>query len=96
MQTITFQPSTSFKVNSEQISTEVDNDIVVLNTNTGKYYSLEGVGSHIWRAINKGEALADIEYSVMSTYHIGSEESQADIRSFISSLHSEGLIDIHA
>ena len=96
MQSTALEPQSTFELTNEQINTQVENDTVILNLATGKYYSLEGVGSKIWQGIIKGQSLSDIEQTITTMYKVSHEESQVDIHAFIDSLRSAGLIKICA
>jgi hypothetical protein len=94
MQTPSLQPNIHFKLSEQQISTQLNTDTVILNIDTGKYYSLEGVGSSIWQAINEGKNLQEIEQTIMNTFEVSEAQSQKDIYAFINSLQQAGLIKL--
>lgn len=88
----TFSFDTEISISSELISTRLEQDTVILNLATGKYYSLEGVGSLIWQGLEAKQDLGAIQENILSSYNVSSEQSLTDMQAFLSSLADAGLI----
>ena len=83
---------TRFTLSTEQISTRLEQDTVILNLASGKYYSLEGVASLIWQGLEAQQSLSEIQESILAKYHVSLEQSFKDMEAFIDDLTHAGLI----
>ena len=84
-----------YQLTSEQISSKVGGETVVLNHNKGAYYGLDEVGVLIWDTLEKGpqtiESLCD---AVTSAYNIDSDTCKSDIDGLLKDLIAERLVEI--
>jgi hypothetical protein len=69
-----------------------DGEIMILNLASGNYYSLEGVGAEVWRAIRGGRPPVEILESLTSAYRGGPGAIGGALEAFLSELEAEGLI----
>ena len=76
-----------FRVNTPKVIHEVfETEVVVVNLETGVYYSVRGSGIDIWRAIDGGHRVEQIETA------FAAPEAKALITAFVSQLEREQLI----
>ena len=75
-----------------QISTTVDEDTVILDTASGKYFSLEGVGSTVWEALQEPRSFDELLAAVLEGYDVGVETAERDVRALLGSLEEAGLV----
>ena len=78
-----------------QISTTVDEDTVILDTASGKYFSLEGVGSTVWEALQEPRSFDELLAVVLEGYDVGVETAERDVRALLGSLKEAGLVAGH-
>ena len=71
---------------------DVNNELVVLNLQSGEYFTFNNVGRLIWLSVNDGKTVNEITRSVVEQYATTEEEAVADVKAFISNLLSEGLL----
>lgn len=84
---------TQFRINSPKVIHEtIDGETVIVNLDSGNYYSLDTVGADIWDAIGKGIAVDYIIEDISSRYNGKQEEIDSTIRQFIDDLLQEALI----
>lgn len=74
------------------ITQEVDDEIVLLDTNSSNYFGLDNVSIDIWKGIEEGKNLNEIYNSILEKYEVKEEELKKDIESFIISLEVYGII----
>ncbi len=79
---------------ASQVSTEVDGEILVLNTNTSAYYTLGAVGAHVWRLLRRPVTLTQICSDVASTYEVAAEGCRADVLVLLRQLLAAGLVEL--
>ena len=81
-------------VTDEQISTDLANEAVILNTASGKYYSLDGVGTTVWENIQSPTSVQRILDILLSTYEVDAKRCQNDLYALLTDLDQAGLISI--
>lgn len=83
----------SFRVNTPTVSHEtIDGEAVIINLDTGNYYSLTNAGSAIWNLIVACQSLNDICRSVSEAYDGDLNEIQTGVHELLSQLQAENLI----
>lgn len=84
-----------YQLTSEQISSKVAGETVILNHSKGAYYGLDEVGVLIWDTLEKGpqtiESLCDV---VTSEYDVDPDTCKSDIDGLLKDLISERLVEI--
>jgi hypothetical protein len=71
---------------------DVNNELVVLNLQSGEYFTFNDVGRLIWLSLNDGKTVKDTSRSVVEQYATTEEKAVTDVRSFIDNLLSEHLL----
>lgn len=66
---------------------EIDGEVVLVNFDTGHYYSLRATAADIWRALEVG-------LDVNEVANLFDDAVQAEVGSFIESLQAEGLMTV--
>ena len=86
--------NTPYKVNkADVVSEKFDDEVVIINLDSGNYYSLEEIGFDIWSLIENGASLGTIIEGVMSQSNSGNaEEINKLVSQFVAELCEEGLI----
>jgi len=69
----------------------IDGETVILNLDNGNYYSLDGIGAHIWNYIDKGATAHDIIERLHCDYENGRESIKSEVHKFLSELMQENL-----
>ena len=80
-----------WSVSKTQISTHMEGDTVVLNTESGRYFSLEGVGSTIWEALQQAHTADELIGVVFNTYDVTVETAARDVYALLGVLQEAGL-----
>jgi hypothetical protein len=74
----------------------IDDEVVVVNLSTGTYYSLDGVGVHVWEWID-GRRSADDLVRIARVHFAGEGDAVAQsVRRFLAELREEGLVAAEA
>lgn len=77
-----------------QISTNLSNEMVILNTENGVYYGLNPVGAHIWQLIQEPKPVSDVLKSLLDHYDVDEERCKNDLLSILNNLKQHGLIEV--
>lgn len=71
---------------------DVNNELVVLNLQSGEYFTFNDVGRLIWLSVNDGKPVGDITKLVVEQYATTEDKARNDVNAFISNLLTEGLL----
>jgi hypothetical protein len=85
--------STLVKQSPAQVSTALDEEVVILNLENSLYFGLEGVAACIWNAIKEPTIAAEICREVTEQFDVGEEQCRRDVIEFLEELASAGLIE---
>jgi hypothetical protein len=76
-----------------QVSTNFDDEVIIMETEKGLYYQLNEVGAVIWRTIQRTPSrLPELVSAVMSEFEVSEEQCRGDIVKLIEDLHAAGLV----
>lgn len=73
----------------------IDNEAVILNLDSGIYYSLNEVGTKVWGLCDGSNGVRDITAAIVEEFEVQEEIAQKDILELISDLLTEGLVTIN-
>lgn len=84
---------THFQVNSPNVIHEIiDGEVVLINLETGSYYSIDKVGAVIWEYIGRGLSSNQIVEAIIQQYDGEQADIAAGIHRLFDSLQAEQLI----
>jgi hypothetical protein len=87
------EKSVYFRINSPKVIHEtIDGETVIVNLDSGNYYSIDDIGADIWDSIGKGIPVDHIISDIYCRYTGEREEINLTIRQFIDGLLKEALI----
>jgi len=82
-----------FTTNDDEFSSElIDREIIVINFDTGNYYSLRGMAARIWQWMRCPAGLAEITAAIRKCCSEVERGFERDIEAFLMELLDEGLI----
>jgi len=73
----------------------IDNEAVILNLNTGVYYSLNEVGSRIWKLCDGSHMVKDIARAISKELEAQERKVEKDVLELLGDLLREGLVGIY-
>lgn len=73
------------------LSTSIQGERVILNTETGKYFALNEVASRIWELIQVPNSLGAIAQTLVSEYKVELAQVESDAQLVIDELVAMGL-----
>ena len=77
---------------NEQVSADLEGDSIILNVNSGKYYSLNPVGARVWKLIETPISLENIHTALLNEYNVESERCKQDLFHLMQKLVDAGLV----
>lgn len=85
--------SMRYTYDSENLVYEVlDNEVVLVNLESGFYYILEGTASEIWQAVTSGADIAGTVKELLASYSGDAAQVQEAVTTFVDDLLQEGLL----
>lgn len=85
-------PSPVVSLVEHQLSCAVQDEVIVLNVNTGSFYNLNSSGAVIWGFLQQPRQIAEICEWVRSRYGCSASEVNRDVAQFLDEMQSVGLI----
>lgn len=79
---------------TDNLSTEIDYETVILNISAGVYSTLDIVGTAIWNLIENPVTISEIINVILRDYDVTKEQCTADLLDFLGSLSENNLITI--
>lgn len=76
----------------EMISTEFDQETVLMHIEAGAYYGLEGPAQIIWQALETPLTFAALVGRLTAEYEVSAETCAADVEKFLLEMQKEGLL----
>lgn len=75
------------------ISSKIEEELVLLSTEAGFYYSLDPIGSRIWELLSeKPSSLEKLVDELIEEYDVGRETCIRDVKEFIEEMAAKKLI----
>lgn len=82
-----------FRVNTPTVTHEtIDGEAVIINLDTGNYYSLVEAGSFIWSLLDKGASAGEVQNVVLQTYQADAHDVDRGVHELLAQLQQENLI----
>ncbi len=82
----------NYKIPPDLIWRYVDNDAVIVSSETGKIRVLNGVGSFIWQLLVDHKDIEQIEAHMLEHYDISLEQARTDLQIFLAELGNKELV----
>lgn len=79
---------------AEQITAEIDGEVVVMGLAQGKYIGLDDVASTLWRLLEQPQQVQALCDLLAQHYRGDAAEMNADVLAFLEELQALGLIQI--
>jgi hypothetical protein len=77
---------------SEAITAAVDEELVMMDMEAGKYYGLNTVGAAIWQLLESPISVLDLCTTLTQSFEVPSERCTKEVLQFLEQLHAKGLV----
>lgn len=78
----------------EQVSSELENETVIMHLKDGLYYGLDPVGGRIWELLQASVPLRDICHHLVAEYEVSLEQCERDLLTLVRELEAHHLIRV--
>ncbi|WP_019505648.1 PqqD family peptide modification chaperone [Pleurocapsa sp. PCC 7319] len=89
-----FSLSSQVSAAPEQISAEIASGAIIFHTQSGSYFSLNEIGTFIWRLIQEPQSITDIRDTIIQEYSVTPEVCLRDLLTILEQLAKKELIEI--
>jgi hypothetical protein len=79
---------------SNQVSSDLAGEVVILNMANGSYYGLDEVGARIWKLLQQPCSPQAISEVLLDEYDVGPDECRRDVLELVRQLADEGLVEL--
>jgi Coenzyme PQQ synthesis protein D (PqqD) len=86
------EPSTVLRRTDDHVSAPLEESLVMMDIDAGKYYLLDDIASFVWERLAAPISLADLVGDLCSRYDVSAAQCQADVLPFLTELHEKGLV----
>jgi len=90
----TFNPEDKLSRSEEMLSTELDQETVLMNIDAGAYYGLAGPAQIIWEKLKTPITFSALVDRLVEEYEIAPEVCAKDLHAFLGEMEREGLLRV--
>lgn len=87
-------PESVVVISSDQISSDLAGESVILQLKSGIYYGLNEVGSVVWQLINEPRTVQSLYDAVLAEYDVEPQTCEHDVQVLLRDLLEAQLIEI--
>jgi hypothetical protein len=80
--------------NEELLSGEIDNEIVLMNLDSGSYHVINKTGQRIWEILEQPMMVAEICYKISEEYDVAPDNCQEEVLVFLADLKTRHIIEV--
>ena len=82
--------------NDDVVFSEVEGETVIMNIETGKYFSFSLVTSHIWELMEEPIKISEICSALLTRYKVTAEQCENETLDILNTLLRENIINVAA
>lgn len=80
--------------NQEMLSTELDQETILMSIDAGAYFGLAGTAQWIWSKLDSPITYGSLLEEVIEEFNIAPEACAADLQGFLEQMEREGLLHV--
>ena len=89
-----FAPEDRLSRTAGLLSTELDQETVLMSIDAGAYYGLAGVARRIWEKLENPTSFSDLVDCLEREYRVSREACVSDVEKFLAEMEREGLLRV--
>ncbi|MGA2571991.1 MAG: PqqD family protein [Terracidiphilus sp.] len=89
-----FSPEDRLFRTQEMLSTELDQETILMSIDAGAYYGLAGTARSIWEKLETPLTFSALVDELVMEYKITPEACAADLQRFLGTMEREGLLRV--
>ena len=76
----------------EQVSSDLGDEVAILDFKAGMYYGLDSVGARVWNLLQEPRAVTEIRDILTSEYEVDPYRCERDLIALLQRLVDQGLV----
>jgi hypothetical protein len=89
-----FSPEDKLFRAKDMLSTELDQETVLMSIDAGAYFGLAGPARSIWEKLEKPLTFSDLVDKLVLEYNVTPEACAEDLQGFLGQMEQEGLLGV--
>ncbi len=89
-----FSANARINKRTDQLTSEIDGKVILLEVESGQYFSFDDISTDIWNRLDTNPLLADLCNDLAKDYDADLETIKMDVYKLISMLAKNNLIEI--
>lgn len=89
-----FGPKDRLSRANDLLSTELDQETVLMSIDAGAYYGLQGPARRIWESLEIPMTFSELVDCLVREYHVSSTSCASDLQKFLAVMEREGLLRV--
>jgi hypothetical protein len=82
-----------YHINTNKVAHEtIEGETIIINFDTGAYYSTDQLGMEIWEMLSQGATLTGVTETIVQNYSGERAHIEAALRNFMGEMVNEGLV----
>ena len=86
--------SSVVRQSEEQVSAEVDGEVVMMSVEQGNYYGLDEVGSRIWELVETPSTVTEVCDALVAEFDVDRATCEGDVIRFLQEMADQGLVAV--
>jgi len=86
-------PDSLVRVSSNQVYSQLGNEVAILELDRGVYYGLNDTGSFLWNLMQKPVRVNEMSAALVEEFEIDAETAEQDLLRVLADLRDAGLIE---
>ena len=82
------------KLNNKFVETRIDDEVVLMNIDTGNFYALKKSSLAIWDMIATTNTKASIITELTAQFSVSHDQCEADVDSFLTEVEKAGFVTL--
>jgi hypothetical protein len=90
----TISGNSAVVASTDQVSSNLVDEVVILNRKSGVYYGLNDVGVFLWNLIQEPKTVNEIRDAILEEYEVDFDRCERDLFALLQKLATKGLVEI--
>ena len=78
--------------NEAIIFTDLDDTVVMMDPDEGRYYELDPVGTRVWTLLESARTVAELCEALVAVYDVDPETCRGDVTAFLQETRTLGIV----
>lgn len=78
----------------DQLSSDLADERVILQTDRGTYYGVNAVGARVWELLQESTRFGELCETIAAEFEVDVDDCEADLRPFLEDLRDADLVEV--